>query len=460
MTKMNRIEDLRKSLNVKIKDGKKSLQHTVKHAKFLPFQTRNPERAKFTNGFEPVLGELFRKIESYRMKEDIDIELVITDICNQVQVSDEDRPHLESILESYLYQSNSLRLFHASVFKYIPLSKTKEYVGEREIAQYILDTLIPEDSKLKDIMELKENEHVLTRLIYSQLPNLESAQSGNIYAATFPFISEVFSEDLETILSKREFFMTHINMFLAYYYFFSVSQLTLKLNQFWKMDTEAPTPIFYNLDWENSNRNRSAATKGFKTIVESARRVLIHINTLEQLNIFMGSKNLLYPELVNLFEGQETREKALILESLNDWIDEYSDIAVGMTDNHEKAKTFEESIHRLQGQIVKAYEKPSMQGQTSRYALSITEIGKLYFLKTRGALGYTLNVNQDFLLLLTALCVKHEKISLKQLFMEYERRGVYFDRYSREAIVELLNKLNLIEKKSDSGDAQYVKPIL
>ena len=51
-------------------------------------------------------------------------------------------------------------------------------------------------------------------------------------------------------------------------------------------------------------------------------------------------------------------------------------------------------------------------------------------------------------------------ISLKQLFIEYEKRGVYFDRYSRESIVELLNKLNLIEKKSDSGDAQYVKPIL
>lgn len=457
---MNRIDELRKSLSVKNTDGKKSLKHTVKKANFLPFQTRNPERAKFNNGFEPVLGELFRKIEGYQLKEDIDIKQVIENICKQVQVSDEDLPHLENILESYLYQSSSIRLFHPSVFKYIPLSKTKEYVGERDIAQFILDALVTDSDKMKQVMGLRENEHVLTRLIYSHLPTLKREEAGSEFANSFSFIQNMFKEDLDTLLDKREFFMSHINMFLAYYYFFAVSQLTLKLNQFEKMNTNEPTPVFYNLDWESSNRNRLAVTKGFKNIVESARRLLIHINTLEQVNILMNTENLHYPELVNCFESLDTVEQGQVLEGFNEWIIEYADVAVGSTAGIEKAATFEECIQTIQGQIVKAYEKPSMQGQTSRYALSLTEIGKLYFLKTRGSLGHTLNVNQDFLLLLTALCVKHEKISLKQLFVEYEKRGVFFDRYSRETIIELLNKLNLIEKKSDSGDAQYVKPIL
>jgi DNA phosphorothioation-dependent restriction protein DptG len=71
-----------------------------------------------------------------------------------------------------------------------------------------------------------------------------------------------------------------------------------------------------------------------------------------------------------------------------------------------------------------------------------------------------LNVNQDLLLLLTALSLKDERKSLKQVFVELENRGMYFDRYSREEIVKLLDKLNVLDKKSDSGDAQYVKPIL
>ena len=40
------------------------------------------------------------------------------------------------------------------------------------------------------------------------------------------------------------------------------------------------------------------------------------------------------------------------------------------------------------------------------------------------------------------------------------KRGIYLDKQSQESIVEFYEKLNLIEKKSDSGDAQYVKGIL
>ena len=64
------------------------------------------------------------------------------------------------------------------------------------------------------------------------------------------------------------------------------------------------------------------------------------------------------------------------------------------------------------------------------------------------------------LLMLTALCVKDNKIKLNQLFKEYEKRGIFLDKYSKEEVVNFLTKLNLIDKKSDSGDAQYVKPVI
>ena len=62
--------------------------------------------------------------------------------------------------------------------------------------------------------------------------------------------------------------------------------------------------------------------------------------------------------------------------------------------------------------------------------------------------------------MLTAICVKEEKITLKALFEEYNKRGVFLDKESKELVVKFLEKLNLIDKKSDSGDAQYVKSIL
>ena len=49
---------------------------------------------------------------------------------------------------------------------------------------------------------------------------------------------------------------------------------------------------------------------------------------------------------------------------------------------------------------------------------------------------------------------------LNCLFAEFERRGVFMDATTREHVIAYYEKLNIIEKKSDSGDAQYVKGIL
>ena len=49
---------------------------------------------------------------------------------------------------------------------------------------------------------------------------------------------------------------------------------------------------------------------------------------------------------------------------------------------------------------------------------------------------------------------------LNDVFSEFELRGVFLDNHSKSEVMRYYEKLNLIEKKSDSGDAQYVKRIL
>ena len=118
---------------------------------------------------------------------------------------------------------------------------------------------------------------------------------------------------------------------------------------------------------------------------------------------------------------------------------------------------FEELVNTLEKSLAEKIESATI----ARYALWIEEIGKKYFLKIRGgSYGYMLNMTQEMLLMITAICIKEDKITLKDLFKEYERRGLFLDSYSQVEVIDLLGKLNLIDKKSDSGDAQYVKSIL
>ena len=52
------------------------------------------------------------------------------------------------------------------------------------------------------------------------------------------------------------------------------------------------------------------------------------------------------------------------------------------------------------------------------------------------------------------------KILLNNLFVEFENRGLSFDKQSRKEITDFFEHINILEKLSDSGDAQYVKSIL
>jgi DNA phosphorothioation-dependent restriction protein DptG len=72
-----------------------------------------------------------------------------------------------------------------------------------------------------------------------------------------------------------------------------------------------------------------------------------------------------------------------------------------------------------------------------------------------------LNITEEFLIFLTKLAIKNdEQMSLNEVFHQFELRGVFLDQPSRSEAVKFYTKLNLIDKKSDSGDAQYVKRIL
>ena len=72
-----------------------------------------------------------------------------------------------------------------------------------------------------------------------------------------------------------------------------------------------------------------------------------------------------------------------------------------------------------------------------------------------------LTITEEMLIFLTKLVIKNdEQMSLNEVFRQFEMRGVFLDQPSKNEVIRFYTKLNLIEKKSDSGDAQYVKRIL
>ena len=178
----------------------------------------------------------------------------------------------------------------------------------------------------------------------------------------------------------------------------------------------------------------------------------------------MGVEGKLLFELNDEFNEYGDEDKQECLKWLKKWIDDYLYVKDISTLSGNSRIDIPENVDNEFGDVVNLLSSTLYEGVDqavrSRYSLNIREIAKLYFLKNRGVHGSILNLTQDMFLVITSLCIKEDKIKLNHLFGEYEKRGLFFDKYSKEKIVDLLNNLNLIDKKSDSGDAQYVKSIL
>ncbi|MEH6908910.1 DNA phosphorothioation-dependent restriction protein DptG, partial [Neobacillus drentensis] len=222
-------------------------------------------------------------------------------------------------------------------------------------------------------------------------------------------------------------------------------------------------PLYFALEWESISKRRKAAdeVEGFKYIKENAKNLFPHIHTISQLShnslneVKDGKvKFIPYSNLYKLIHTQgEEFEKEFYYE-LKEWIKEY--LTWAKKDVVDDSKNIQEAFEVL----FKCLRAGTSSGVADKFGRNLEDLGANQFIKSRGSIGQVFNIKHDFLLLLTAVCVKDKRIPLNDLFIEFEKRGVAFDRYSKQEIITLFDDLNILDKKSDSGDAQYVKPIL
>ena len=91
----------------------------------------------------------------------------------------------------------------------------------------------------------------------------------------------------------------------------------------------------------------------------------------------------------------------------------------------------------------------------------VNNLMKVRLLQTRQGRGSSVLVlDEDMLTFLIAMVTKEERCKLKDMYEKFKEYGIRFDLHTRQAIEDQLLKLNILERKSDSGEAQYVKIVL
>ena len=278
----------------------------------------------------------------------------------------------------------------------------------------------------------------------------ERAKKSHIYhAAYLPFLSKQFQQDLTFLVSYPEHFLQNIKAFLKLYGFLYTAQLSLNIKG-WAQKPEVK-PCYFILDNEKASKERTKLQlHGHKQVIESSYSLFPYLALNESLQ---DTKKQIIP-LWQLFEELTDTD----IDTLNNYATDFHNQR-GLTSPQTQASSVSEAIDNLTKLFTDQFKKGSnLESPFQKYNSVTRDILIKPFEQNRRRAGSFLVLNQDYLLLLTNLCIgENEKLRLHELLIEFQKRGVFFDKSSEECLIDLFERMGNVERMSDSGDAVYVK---
>lgn len=441
----------------------KSKKH-IRDDALVPFKTKTDKNQY--EDFSGVVGAFSRILSGISAKKTLDIKMMKNKMRQKMDdCSDEDFEILFHIVENMYFDKNKLIPINTRALSYIDCNISQQQVAEYLFSLFVDSTDLKEKYKA---MEESEDTNVLQKLVFESLENDNTDSIVNITHADcfLPYVKEVFVKDFEVLLTNTTLYQDNIYRFLAYYYMFYVSQLAVKLSKFEHGNRNEIEKVFVTLYEEVVTKVRPGYEYGWKYVKDKVGHMFSHSVVLEMLSHNVQNAHLDYIGYFNHFDKSINDEKVAdeikhIREQYMNWIQlDYS----GCKHNVEKDTTCATSteIKKLFETIDYQFINGGRRSHYNGYNKKFIDFVQKNFGKFRGIYGYTLSVHESDIVMFTRLILFENdgKIRLAKLFDEFAKRGLLFDRESKKHIVELFEKMNVIEKRSDSGDAQYVKYIL
>lgn len=446
-------------------DGRRLTHHSGKRIKVFPFNTTQQSTSPAVETFDSLIGYYLTLIDGINPK-----FLSKDELIERLEEETEIEPGKEDLfrgaVSQLFFENGQLRSLNLRMREYMPCVEP----AEKRIAEYLVDVLGDCGCLRRHMKEALRNlemrSNVLEGLIISKLEAEDNKAREELhYSRITDALKTVFEQDFEYILASEIRTRDYLVPLLEFYYFSYTAQACLQLNRFDDGDPQSNRPIYFCLDWEKTSQSRLCFTEGWQRLESSLDKMFAHIITLEILNQTESSDQFDYVKLIRMADTS-AEEDARISGQIRQLTTMYrnaidcAQMRELTPSAHPRGKTASE-IRFLFDSVRVQFEMTDRRKPYSSYAEKFERFCKRNYLKFRGRSGFMLNISEETLVFLTKICVKEqEKLRLKDVFCEFERRGVFFDSISQEQIAQYFEKLNLIEKKSDSGDAKYVKRIL
>ncbi|WP_181438860.1 DNA phosphorothioation-dependent restriction protein DptG [Paenibacillus sambharensis] len=450
-----------------------SIKHNPKMVfEYLPYTTKFKETQY---KFREVTGEFMRLIGQKKLPEAVDANKLLNNVLDSITFAQPNqRGEFKQMVKTlFLDENDQLYLFHPQTLYYINTLENEN----KKLAMFLYNVLWNQNEAWSVDSAVQKEADLMSALLFRSLPELAVVNDAKkTYAVMLPEISELFNKDFQWLTSKSELFTQQVEKIVTYYYFFYVTQFALRNELLFAPVEQKIRPIYFTFEEEERlSKTRVSYEYGWKSLEISIGRMFSHINFLKMLNCATNndgdsanSTPLSYQDIAKYVCLMSEEEQVVLESELDRLIEEYKEKLSGdskwmlmgtVPDRYDLSPL--NKMNHLFHMIDHQFNQSSRSKPYNEYKQWFVHFCQKTFLKSRGRSGKMLILDTDYLLFMTKLMIKDEnKIRLKKLFEEFEARGMIFDRDTQTAIVEYFKKINLLEKKSDSGDAIYVKAFL
>ncbi len=454
-------------------------------------EAKDIEKLDFRS-FDGYIGHCYRQMIQKELPADIEDgnfklglkTYILNYIREEVKTSEELQEKFLHIVESLFFNGSVLIKYSVEAQAYLYWKRKDS--GLENIADFICKIFINDRIAKLWLDKTGCPENIFQQLLNQALPPLKDKiiktrkaddPKDPEYHIINPSIVNLFQRDFEFLNKDKQSLLEESDLLFKFYYFFYITQLAFSLNNFFDEATGF-TPLFFTVESETVSENRKTIKHGWKMLEPRLNNLMSHSVNLDMLNRLPlpdktgGFDYLQLKDLFSKYSGEQAQQLCCQIDELitfyvsvipiekSTWEDfqvEFDRKIKSRSFKNELEKKVIELFHRIEFQ----FDYSSRKSKRQSFANWFLFFCKENFLKNRGRNGYSLNLSHEMLIFLTKLCIgEKSKIRLNDLMSAFNDRGIYFDEATKRAILEIYEKINLIEKKSDSGDAQYIRQVL
>ena len=402
------------------------------------------------------------------------VEPVKEYLVNQKQMPTTQVPEFVRMMRDIMFVNGNLNITDSAFIKYLPLVPNDERIsmkdrkkyndGQRKLANYLY-------SMLSDEMQISGHSNtpnLFSKILQEALTPFcgFSDDSKERDYIVLPYIKKSFEEDLCWMLEQEESVkVKYLHLLLHFYACYAVTQAIVRITAKDKQSVDEPAPFYFILNSERASVNHDAVVRGWSYQIpkSSLDKLYGKSQALDILNSVLGSNVGFYNNIRKvLYQTDFEDNRELCNKLLSKYQEEKREVFNRRSSESGSIEEIEIDVHSYDEFIstlellCTGLQSPSY---ISRMRKKVIDLLSVRFLQSRRG-NFVLVLDNEMLTFLVALFTKSKKTKLENLYKLFNKYGIYFNRGSRLAIEEYLLKLNLLDRKSDSGEAQYVTVIL